>query len=453
MADSAVAETQQEEAEFIYPIAVEEAGPGTKKVTVEIPAERIESSIAKQFKELRTQAQLPGFRPGKVPAKLIEKRFTKDVREQVTRTLLQESYQQAVEKNSLQVLGEPAFENEKDLALPESGPMKYTFSVEVQPEFTVPDLGSIEIKKPKIEIKDEHVDQALQNLREQQGTLLPVEDRGAQEGDVITADVHVKLGEEVILHQHDMQLKVKPGSVMAIKLDDLPKQLDGAKVDETRTITVNAGEKHPTEKIRGQEVAIEFKIKDLRQLELAEIDAQFLEQLGFENQQQLLDALREEMVNRIQSDVQNNMRDQVAKALLAAVTLELPAKLSDRQEARIVQRRAVDLLQRGVPEDQIVANLENLRGGAKEEAVRELKLNFILGKIAEDQGVEVNEGELNANIAGIAAQRNMRPEKLKQQMASEGSLQTLFVRLRELKAIDAIIEKAKIEEVEPEKKD
>jgi len=453
MADSAVAEAQKKEVEFVYPISVEDAGPATKKVTVEIPEARISDSIAKQFKDLKGQASLPGFRPGRVPQKLLEKKFTKAVRDDVSKTLVQESYQQAIEKSKLQVVGEPAFEQEEGIKLPESGSLTYSFSIEVQPDFTLPDLAAMEIKKPKIVITEEHVAQALQNLREQQGTLLPVEDRGIQEGDVIAADVHVKLEGEQVLHQHDMQLKVKSGTVMGIKIDDLPAQLAGAKVEDVKTININAGENHPTEKLKGKDVQIEFKIKDVRQLELAEIDASFLEQLGFENEQQLNDALREEMVARVQNDVQNNMRDQVAKALLDGVTFDLPTKLSTKQEGRIVQRRAMDLIQRGVPEDKIVANLENLRGGAKDEAIRELKLFFILQKVANDSGLDVTESELNGNIAAIAAQRQIRPEKLKQQMSSEGSLQTLYVRLRELKAIDKILRTAKITEVEPEKKD
>ncbi len=453
MADSAVAETQQEEAEFIYPITVEDAGPATKKVTIEIPESRISQTIAKQFRDIKPQASLPGFRPGKVPQKLLEKKFNKAVRDDVTKTLLQESYQQALKNNKLVVVGEPAFEKDEEITLPESGSLTFSFSVEVQPEFTLPDLTSIVIKKPKIEITDEHVSQAQQNLREQQGTLLPVEDRGVQEGDVIAADVHVKLDGEQVLHQHDVQLKVKGGTVLGIKIDDLPVQLAGAKVDDVKTININAGENHPTEKIKGKEVQVEFKIKDIRLLELAEIDASFLEQLGFANEQELNDALREEMVNRVTADVQNNMRDQVAKALLDGVTMELPQKLSKSQEARILQRRMIDLLQRGMPEAQVISNLETLKGGAQEEAARELKLFFILQTIANDNDVTITQGELNSNIAAIAAQRQMRPEKLKQQMESEGSLQTLYVRLRELKAIDKILEKAKIEEVEAEKKD
>ncbi len=453
MANSAVAEAQKKEVKFVYPVSVEDAGPATKKVTVEIPEARISDSIAKQFKDLKGQASLPGFRPGRVPQKLLEKKFTQAVRDDVVKTLVQESYQQAIEKSNLQVVGEPAFEQEEGIKLPESGSLTYSFSIEVQPDFALPDLAAMEIKKPKIVITEEHVAQALQNLREQQGTLLPVEDRGIQEGDVIAADVHVKLEGEQVLHQHDMQLKVKSGTVMGIKIDDLPAQLAGAKVEDVKTININAGENHPTEKLKGKDVQIEFKIKDVRQLELAEIDASFLEQLGFENEQQLNDALREEMVARVKNDIQNNMRDQVAKALLDGVTFDLPTKLSAKQEGRIVQRRAMDLIQRGVPEDKIVANLENLRGGAKDEAIRELKLFFILQKVANDSGLDVTESELNGNIAAIAAQRQIRPEKLKQQMSSEGSLQTLYVRLRELKAIDKILRTAKITEVEPEKKD
>src|SRR5262245_45939877 len=103
--DLAVAE-QTEEQPFVYDIKIEDAGPATKKVVVQIPKERIDQKLQEQFKELRQQAAIPGFRPGHAPQKLIEKRFSTDVREQVRRALISESYEQAVEKNSLQVIGE-----------------------------------------------------------------------------------------------------------------------------------------------------------------------------------------------------------------------------------------------------------------------------------------------------------------------------------------------------------
>ena len=183
---TAVAEVENE---FQYPVTIEDAGPATKKVSVEIPEDRIKTELTKQLKDLRKEANLPGFRVGHAPAKLIEKRFGNEIKEQVRRTLISESYEQAVEKNSLKVLGDPQFDISANIGLPESGPLSFSFEVEVQPEINLPSLTGIPVKKPKIEIKDDNVDQAMANLREQQGTLIPVEDRGVEAKDYITADV------------------------------------------------------------------------------------------------------------------------------------------------------------------------------------------------------------------------------------------------------------------------
>jgi trigger factor len=114
----------------------------------------------------------------------------------------------------------------------------------------------------------------------------------------------------------------------------------------------------------------------------------------------------------------------------------------------VVNRRAVDLMMRGIPREQIESNVERLRHGAKDEAVKELKLFFILEKIATDQGVDVDEDELNGRIAMLAAQRGVRPEKLKQQMAKDGTLANMYVQMREQKAVDKLLEGAQIEEVD-----
>src|SRR5258708_2921792 len=141
--DNATAVADAETEDFQYQIKVEDAGPATKKVTVEIPEDRIKTKLEQQYKELRREAAIPGFRVGHAPAKLIEKKFGNDIKEQVRRNLVSESYQQAVEKNSLQVLGEPHFENNASIDLPASGPLNYTFEVEVQPEINLPSLTGI----------------------------------------------------------------------------------------------------------------------------------------------------------------------------------------------------------------------------------------------------------------------------------------------------------------------
>jgi trigger factor len=450
MADQETADSNvaTEEEAYAYNVKIEDLGPATKKIVIEIPEDRIKAKLAEQFKELRGQAAIPGFRPGHAPQKLIEKRFATDVKDQVRRTLVSESYEQALEKNNLNVLGEPDFENPEAIVLPEAGGMNFSFTVEVQPDFTIPDLKDIKVKKPKIDVKEENVDQAMQNLREQQGALMPVEDRGVQEKDYLLADVHVKEGGNVVAHQHDAQIVARPGRIGGIQIDDLDKQLEGQKPGETRTIKAKAPETHPNEALRGKELEIDVTLKDLKHLELAEINQAFLEDLGFKDEAELRDALREQMVERITYDVQQALREQVSKHLLDAIHFDLPAKLSTKQADRVVQRRAVELMQRGLSRDQIEANIERLRAGADEEAARELKLLFILQKLSTDLGVDVDEGELNGRIAMLAAQRGRRPEKVKQDMAKDGSLSNLYLQMREQKALDKVLESAQVEEVD-----
>jgi trigger factor len=372
----------------------------------------------------------------------------------VRRQLISESYEQAVEKNSLQVIGEPQFDNPDLIQLPENGPLTYSFEVEVQPEFTLPELAGIKVKRPKVDITEKNIDQAMQNLREQQGALVPVEDRGVQDGDYLMADVHIKRDGNVIAHQHDAQIVSRAGRIGGIDVPELADELRGTKTGETKTIKATVPASHPNESIRGLSVEIEVALKDLKKLEPVEVNQEFLESLGFEKESELRDALKEQMVERIDYDVKQAMREQVNRYLLENVQITLPAKLSERQEQRIVQRRAVDLMMRGMPQEQIAANLERLRSGARDEAIRELKLFFMLQRIANDRGVEVDEPELNGRIAMLAAQRGVRPEKLKQEMAKDGTLANLYVQLREQKAVDQVIEQAQIEEVDVlEKKD
>src|SRR6266545_2765786 len=143
MAEQDTTATATEEQEFEYPIRIEDVGPATKRVSIEIPHERITTKLEEQYKELRQQAAIPGFRPGHAPQKLIEKRFSNDVKEQVRRSLISESYEQAVTKNNLQVIGEPQFDNPDLIQLPESGPLTYSFEIEVQPDIKLPELKGI----------------------------------------------------------------------------------------------------------------------------------------------------------------------------------------------------------------------------------------------------------------------------------------------------------------------
>ncbi len=333
----------QEQQEIPYNISIEDAGPATKKVSIEIPEELITSKLAEQFQELRREAAVPGFRPGHAPQKLIERRFQGDVRQQVARTLISQAYEQAVQKHNLQVIGEPEFDKPEDLKLPESGKLTYSFQVEVQPDITLPPLTGLKIKRVKVEVLDKHIDKAVLNLREQQGVLIPIEDRGVETGDHLFGDIHLKLDGKVIWHRHDLEIIAQPGDIFGIHIEDSDKQLKGLRPGEKREFTVRAPDNHFDENVRGKDVVVEVSLKELKRLELAEVNQDFLENLGFSSEKELRDALKEQMIERVRYDVQESMRQQVHNYLLSNVWLNLPTKLSQRQAERVVQRRQVEL--------------------------------------------------------------------------------------------------------------
>ena len=432
---------------FEYAIKVEEVAPATRKVTIEIPGERIAQKLEENFKDIRSKAALPGFRVGHAPRQLVEKKFGKDIREDVKRQLISESYQQAVEKNKMEVLGEPVFEKPEEVKLPESGAMSFSFEVEIRPQFELPELKGITVKKPKVEVSEKHLEQAMNNLREQQGTLVPVEDRGATAKDHVVADITIKFEGKELGAQKDVQFVVQPGRIGGIFIQDLDKQLEGVKSGASKTITLKAPADHVKEELRDKEVQIEITLKDIKKLELAEINEQFLENLGFKDQAELREALKEQMEIRVKNDVQQAMRDQVNKFLMDSIKIELPAKMSLKQTQRVVQRRASDLLMRGMPMAQVEANIEKIKSGAEEAAAAELKSFFILDKIAANENIEVSDSELNGQVAMVAMQTGERPEKLKQTMSKDGTLMNMYLKMRENKALDKLLENAKIEEV------
>jgi trigger factor len=389
-----------EEQPFEYAIRIEDAGPATKKVVVDVPKERVQQKLEEQFNDIRSQAAIQGFRPGKAPRKLIEKRFAADIREQVRRSLISESYEQAVQKNSLNVIGEPEFDNPEAIQLNDDTGFSYSFQIEVQPDFTLPELKGIKVRRPKVEV-------------------------------------------------------TRPGRAAGVDIPDFDQQLTGLKPGEARDVKAKIPDNHPDERLRGKDVTLSLKLKEIKQLEPVEVDQAFLESLGFQNEKELRDALREQMEQRIGYDVQQSMREQISSFLAENTQIELPAKLSDRQAQRVVTRKQVDLMMRGVAREQATAMVQPLLQGAKDEAVKELKLFFILQKIATDTNVDVDEAELNGRIAMLAAQRGERPEKLKQQMAKDGTLANLYIQMREQRALDLILKDAQIEDVDlqTEKKD
>lgn len=428
-------------------VNVEDIGAARKKITLEIPQERIQAKITEAYGELQRDAVLPGFRKGRAPKRLIEKRFGGELRNTVKGQVVAEGYQKAIEDNKLDAIGEP----EVDLAkveLPESGSLTVTMEVEVTPEFELPNLEGLEVKKPKLEASDERLNLAVENLRRHFGNWVDA-DAGATENDVVLADVKVQDPDNNIITEQPMvQLAVKEGNIAGVKFADLGEKLKGATPNSTVTLKGTAPEDHPQESLRNKELTITISVKEVKHLKLPEVNEEFATMLGFDSVDQLKGDLRERLVVQLEQETKNAMAQQVYRFLLGHTKLELPPNLSNRQMVNVLRRRATEMMQRGVPEADIAQHIDQLRISSAQQAAVDLKLFFILSKLGEQYGVEVSEAELNARIAQMSEMYGRRPEKLKSELAQRGQLEQLYLQVRDGKVVDKIVESAKVTEVD-----
>jgi trigger factor len=254
-------------------VTIEEAGPCKKKVIIEVPQEAIKATLDEQYKELKNEAAVPGFRKGRAPIRLLEKRFGKDISEQVKLKLLASASESALKDNNIQQIGDPDIDYEK-VTLPETGSFKFDFEVEVRPEFELPSLEGIAVNKPKFEVTDQQVADEITALQKRSGIWVPQEGGKIENEDQIVADVQIKADDAAEEDRHDnTTISVRPtGFIQGIPVEKLSDLLAGAKQGDVKETTVEVAKTFYDEKYRGKKLAIKITIKDIKRMVPAALD-------------------------------------------------------------------------------------------------------------------------------------------------------------------------------------
>jgi len=446
-APEAPAEEEAGEALPANNVTIADAGKLRKRFTIEVPRERIEAKYNEMFGELGHSAQVPGFRVGHAPRKLIEKRFGKEVGEDVRNTLVGEAVGKALDDAEVRVLGEPDLKLE-EITLPDEGPMSFEFEVEVAPEVALPDYEGMEIRRPKAEVTDAHVDEALEEMRRPRGTLRPT-DQPAVENDVIIADVTVA-GEGIDVTAPNTEVRVAPGTVSGIPLEDLGEALAGKKAGGTAKLTTTVPAGHPNEDWREKKVTVSLKLQEVKHLELPELTEEFAADNGFDSVEDMREAVRRTLAGRVASEQRRLMSEQVRRFFMEKVDLEVPEGLAERQSAQLLRRHVIELMTRGVPREQIEQNLPQIQQQAADRAAQELKWMFIVGELGRKLEIEVTDDEVNARVAQIARVYRRRPERMRRELQEDGTYEQLGVAIREEKAIAKVLEAAQVIDVTAE---
>ncbi|MEM1186282.1 MAG: trigger factor [Planctomycetota bacterium] len=450
-----MADTDTPQGELNPTVTVEDAGPSLKKLHIEVSADVVDDKLSSSIDTITVEAELPGFRKGRAPRRLVEKKFGSLIQNEAKQQLVATSYQEALDQHKLKVIGEPRADELDKAELKEGTPLTFTVEVEVQPEFELPEIEGIEVLKPAAEVTDEQVDSEVEKIRINEGDL---EERDAPEaGDYITGNGKMvgpgDDGEEKVYYDiNDAVVRVPlsedegKGMILGVLVDDFEKQLGAPKAGESVTITTKGPELHEREELRGKDLTVTFEVTRIDRIIPAEL-ADVVARTGFESEDQLKEAVKTRLSQRALVSQATAMRQQIAKHLSDNVEMELPERTTAGQAERILERRRMELMYRGVDPSEIETHMAELRASSATAAQGELKLFFILNEAAEKLDVKVEEAEINGRIAQMAAERGQRPEMLRQELMQTRRITQVFQQLREHKTMDAILAKAKIEEV------
>jgi trigger factor len=430
---------------------VVDVSPTRKEIKIEIEANAVRSTYDRISDRYAQAATVPGFRPGHAPRSVVRTRFKDKIRGDVLQELVPQAVQDAIAEHALDVIGEPQLHLENTEGLDKLGaePIKVHVHVEVLPEVALGEYKGIEAARRVRPVTDEDVERVIEGLREASASLQPVEDRGAEVGDTVTVNFRGKFvetpeAEEINVEDVDVELG---GEGVQQEFTD---NLLGVKADEERTFTVSYPEDFTSKGLAGKKVEYTATVTAVRRKELPEIDDEWAKSLGeeYESVSVLREKVREDLQQRAGVESDNRLRSEVMKKLVEAHPFEVPETLTEHQANHRLEAAVRDMMGRGIDPRAAEINWEGVRDSLKAQAAFDVRGSMLLEKIADEEQIEVSDEEIEAEINTIAQGSRQTPEQVRAALTKQGGTTSIADRLRNRKALDLIVENARVTDEE-----
>jgi len=431
-------------------VTIEDAAPCRKKLRVEIAAERVAGTRAEIVQEFRKAASIPGFRPGKAPEPMVEKRYAGEIDTELRKRLIPESYREVLHEQHLHAVGYPQIEN---VEYKPGLPLVYSVTIDTAPEFALPDYKGIPVRKMAITVAPEDVDKALDTLRDQQADFVAVEGRAVRSGDFAvvnyTGIVDGKpIGELVaeakgLGENKDFWLLISSESFLPGFCD----QLIGAAAGEKRQVFVDFPKDFPQPPLAGKKATFFVDVVALKEKKLPELNDEFAKKLGAKDLAQLKEDVLHDLESNVEQRLDSDLRRQVIEYLLARVECELPESLVQAETRSIVYDVVRENSLRGATKEQLETKKNEIFGFATQSAKDRLRTSFILDAIATAEKIKVEKAEVDERVARLAQRSRTTPARLKVQLSEKGGLDEIEEQILVSKTLDFLVDNAKVEAV------
>jgi trigger factor len=438
--------TAQEQPPLKIDVAVQSPQACLREVVVTVAEDEVQRYLKKAYDELVPEAQVPGFRAGRAPRKLVEKQFKDRVHEQVKGSLVMDSLAQVTESQPFSAISEPNFDFDA-VVLPESGQFVFQFSVEVRPEFPTPQWKGLPVTKPVEDITDSDIDKAIERVLSRNSTI-EATDEAAVLGDRLLIKAVFKDGSRVLSELEEERVTLRPRlSFPDGVCENFGDLLVGAVEGDVRRGTVKVSDTCEDESRRGASLDAEFHVIEVMRRTVPDLTPAVLQELGdFESVEEFRTFVRSSLERQAQYRQQQAVRQAVVGLLAGSASFELPADLVRRQTTRELQRKVLELRSSGFSEDDIrrIVNLSRQNAQASTELA--LREHFILEQIAEELKIEADPDDYDSEIALIAQQSDEPVRRVRARLEKTGQMDALRNQIVERKVIEAIVAEAQVTE-------
>jgi trigger factor len=409
-----------------------------KQLVVEIPSTVVDAEIDRVARDYSKAARIPGFRPGKVPTKVVRQRFRDQILHDVAHDLIPRAVDDALRERGVEPVDTPDI---RDVLVEEGQPLKFTANFETVPAFDPGDYGTLQLRKPPVTLEDDAVEQALERLRQRAARFEPVEARPVESGDTAVVDLVRESSAEAPDTHEDVSVEIGAASNPP-GFDD---QVVGMTVGEEKRFPVDYPADYSITELAGTTVHYGVTVKGIKKRVVPALDDEFAKDLGeFADLEALRTRVREDLTAEAERNSERELRNDLLRQLAARVTFDVPDALIDREIERRTEEFVRRLMDQGVDPRQANIDWQAFRDNQREPARENVASALVLDEVARRENLAVESEAVDAEIEKYAAATGRTSQAVRAKLEKDGGISRLYMGLRREKAVDFLRARATI---------
>lgn len=431
-------------------VEVEQQGGCRRSVSVAVAPDQVREDYDRIVKLYAQHARVSGFRQGRAPRELVEKRFAKRIVEDAKEQLLPRFYREALQQENLEPV---ALIDLSEAVFSRTDGFSFRVVLDVAPEFKLPKYRKLVLKSEPVAVTEEHVDGAIDATRERFARFEYVADRGVATGDLVQVDYRGTVDGTGIAELADNEQDIGKGEDFWVPIDTpefLPgfnAGLEGAAIGEHRQVTIAFPDDYRVAVLGGKTALYEVDVKAIRGRTLPALDEEFLKRLEVASVEDLRREVREQLTRHAEQAERMRLRDEAARQLLDKADFEVPESLLQREQQSIVRELIQAMAQRGESREQMQAQRDALMSTATERARERLRISYILSAIGREEKIEISDSDVETRLEAMAGRYGMPLDRFKAELEKrEGGLDAIRHELQSERTMEFIVEHAKIKD-------